>query len=382
MSWQNTDEHKERLKFIGDWLKEEFSFTALCRRYGISRKTGYKLINRFKEEGEQALRPRSHGRHHHPNAISYEVQKRVIELKHRFPQWGPEKLRDWLFLNEGHQSWPAASTLGDILKKHGLVKPRKYRKQVPAYSNPFSGCTAPNDVWRADFKGQFKVDGRYCYPLTISDNHSRFLLLCKGLGHPSLKETMPGFEQAFIEFGLPDAIKTDNGQPFAGLGIGGLTPLSIWLLKLGIMPERIEKGHPEQNGRHERMHRTLKEATALPPKESFVAQQRCFDTFRNEYNHERPHRALEGKRPADVYQSSQRNLPNRLPEMMYPADFELRKVRSNGEIKWFGRYYFVSQLLYKEPVGLKMIDDRRAMLHFGRLMLGIIDAREDKIIRV
>ena len=381
MSWKNTDEHKERIKFIGDWLKEEFSFTDLCKRYEISRKTGYKLINRFKEEGELALRPRSHARHSHPNATPHVVQKRLIELKHRFPQWGPDKLRDWLLLNEGHLTWPAVSTIGDILKKHGLVKARKYRKRVPAHSEPFAACSAPNDVCSADFKGQFKVGGVYCYPLTISDNYSRFLLVCKGLKHPSLKETMIGFEQAFIEFGLPNAIKTDNGQPFAGLSIGGLTHLSIWLLKLGIMPERIEKGHPEQNGRHERMHRTLKEATALLPKATFIEQQCCFDTFRNEYNYERPHKALDGQRPADIYSSSQRNLPNRIPEMAYPDDFEVRKVRSNGEIKWFGKHYFVSEMLYKESIGLKMIDDGRALLHFGRLKLGIVDAREHKIIR-
>jgi transposase InsO family protein len=381
MSWKNTDEYRERLKFIGDWLKGEFSFSDLCSRYGISRKTGYKLINRYKEEGEQALRPRTHARHHHPNATPHVIQKRILELKHRFPYWGPDKLRDWLLLNEGHERWPAASTIGDILKKHGLVKPRKTRRHVPAHSEPFAECSAPNDVWSADFKGQFKVGANYCYPLTISDNYSRFLLTCKGLKHPALKETMAGFEQAFIEFGLPEAIKTDNGQPFAGLSIGGLTRLSIWLLKLGIMPERIQKGHPEQNGRHERMHRTLKEATALPPKNTFLEQQFSFDQFRNEYNYERPHQALDGQRPADVYQSSRRNLPQRIPEMIYPDDFEIRKVRSNGEIRWYGKHYFISELLYREPVGLQIIDDGRALIHFGRLKLGILDAREDKIIR-
>jgi putative transposase len=382
MNWKNTDEYKERIKFIGDWLKDEFSFSDLCKRYGISRKTGYKLINRYKEEGGLSLHHRSHARHHHPNATSHKVQQRIIELKHRFPKWGPEKLRDWLLLNENHQLWPAASTIGDILKKHGLVKTRRYRNNVPAYSQPFAECIAPNDVWSADFKGQFRVGGIYCYPLTISDNHSRFLLTCKGLEHPSLKETMPGFKQAFIEFGLPNAIKTDNGQPFAGLSIGGLTLLSIWFLKLGIMPERIEKGRPDQNGRHERMHRTLKEATALPPKSTFIEQQFCFDTFRNEYNNERPHKALSGKRPSDVYKPSQRALPDKLPEMIYPDNFEVRKVRSNGEIKWCGKHYFVSEMLYKEPMGLKIIDDGRAILHFGKLKLGIVDAREDKIIRV
>ena len=381
MVWKETQENKEKLKFVGDWLKEDYNFSDLCKRYGISRKTGYKLINRYREEGEYAFQPKSHARHYHPNGTGHEVQQRLIALKHRYPKWGPEKLRDWLLLNESHQNWPAVSTIGDILKKHGLVKARKYRKQVPSHSEPFAECNAPNRVWSADFKGQFKVGNTYCYPLTISDNHSRFLLLCKGLQRPTLRETMVGFKQAFIEYGLPDAIRTDNGQPFAGLGIGGLTELSIWWLKLGIMPERIALGHPEQNGRHERMHRTLKEATALPPKHSFIEQQYSFDVFRNEYNHERPHQALEGKRPADVYKTSQRSLENTLSEVIYPHDFEVRKVRTNGEIKWAGKKYYVSGLLRGEPLGLLMIGDGKAILHFAKLKLGIIDARDDKIIR-
>lgn len=381
MSWQQREAETEKLKFIGDWLKEEFDFTDLCRRYGISRKTGYKLINRYKEEGEKAIRARSHARHHHPNATSYIKQERIIALKYRYPKWGPEKLRDWLLLNEPNEDWPAVSTIGDLLKKHGLVKPRKYRKRVVPHILPFSECNAPNHIWSADFKGQFKVGESYCYPLTISDNYSRFLLMCKGLIGPRLKETMVGFKDAFIEYGLPDVIRTDNGQPFAGMGIGALTSLSIWWLKLGIMPERIELGRPDQNGRHERMHRTLKEAVASPPKTNFVEQQKSFDSFRNEYNHERPHQSLGGKRPADIYQMSQRTYCNNTPEVVYPCHFEVRKVRSNGEIKWFGKKYYVSELLHGEPVGLQIIDDGRATLYFSKLKLGIIDAREDKIIR-
>ncbi|KTD55480.1 transposase (ISmav2) [Legionella quateirensis] len=382
MNWQSTQAETEKLKFIGDWLKAEFDFTDLCTRYGISRKTGYKLINRYKEEGELAIRPRSHARHHHPNATPHKKQKRLIELKYRYPKWGPEKLRDWLLLNEAHEDWPAVSTIGDILKKHGLVKPKKYRKRVVAHTEPFSECDAPNRIWSADFKGQFRVGKPYCYPLTITDNFSRFLLVCKGLVGPRTKETMDGFKQAFIEYGLPDFIRTDNGQPFAGLGIGALTSLSIWWLKLGIMPERIERGHPEQNGRHERMHRTLKEAVASPPKTNFAEQQNSFDIFRNEYNHERPHQALNGKRPADVYQASHKTYFDNMPEVTYPAHFEIRKVKTNGQIKWFNKRYFVSELLHGEPLGLEMIDDGRATLYFSKLKLGLIDARENKINRL
>jgi putative transposase len=242
MTWQATDERREKIKFIGDWLKGEYSFIDLCRRYEISRKTGYKLINRFKEEGETAVQALSHARHNHPNATAYEKQERLISLKHRYPKWGPEKIRDWLLLNEPNKEWPASSTIGEILKKHGLVKPRKYKKRVPAHSEPFLECNESNRVWSADYKGQFRVGEPYCYPLTITDNYSRFLFMCKGLDGPKLKETMEGFRQVFIEYGLPDAIRTDNGQPFAGLSVGGLTRLSIWWLKLGIMPERIQPG--------------------------------------------------------------------------------------------------------------------------------------------
>ncbi|WP_064276706.1 integrase core domain-containing protein [Fluoribacter gormanii] len=381
MIWQNTQAETEKLKFIGDWLKKEFDFTDLCKRYGISRKTGYKLINRYQEEGEQALKPRSHARHHHPNVTAYDKQSRLLALKHRYPKWGPVKLRDWLLLNEPHEKWPAASTIGDILKNNGLVKPRKYRKKVAAHTEPFSACEAPNHIWSADFKGQFRVGKPYCYPLTITDNYSRFLLVCDGLLGPRLKETMEGFKKAFIEYGLPDAIRTDNGQPFAGLGIGALTSLSIWWLKLGIMPERIELGHPEQNGRHERMHRTLKEAVASPSRADFKEQQKSFDAFRNEYNYERPHQALKGKRPADVYHVSQRTYFDSMPEVSYPSHFEIRKVRTNGEIKCFGKKYYVSELLHGEPVGLNWIDNERATLYFSKLKLGLIDARVDKIFR-
>lgn len=381
MSWQETRAEIEKLKFIGDWLKEEFSFRDLCKRYGISRKTGYKLINRYKLEGEQAVRIRSHARHKHPNITHEEKCRRLINLKHRYPKWGPQKIRDWLLINEPDEQWPATSTMGEILKKHGLVKPKKYRKRVPAHSEPFLECNASNRVWSADYKGQFKVGRAYCYPLTISDNYSRFLLMCQGLAGPRLKETMDGFKHAFIEYGLPDAIRTDNGQPFAGTSIGGLSALSIWWLKLGILPERIEPGCPQQNGRHERMHRTLKEATASPPKDCFLEQQTCFNFFKQEYNYERPHQSLDGKRPADLYQASQKPYLSTPLEIIYPHDYEIRKVRSNGEIKWCGKQYFISELLYREPLGLQIIEDGRALIYFSKLKLGIIDARNEKIIK-
>src|SRR3990167_10903725 len=383
MSWRKINLIEQKMLFISDWLKDEFSFKDLCNRYQVSRKTGYALVNRYNLEGADAFQQKSRIRHYHPNAITDEIKSIVIATKQRYPNWGPVKLRDWLEINYPDGSWPASSTIGDCLKKHGLVKLRHKRRRVPAHSAPLVHCNAVNQVWSADFKGQFRLGnkGNYCYPLTISDNFSRYLLACHGLLSPNTEEAILLFEKIFYEYGLPYAIRTDNGQPFAGLGIGGLTRLSIWWLKLGIIPERIEPGCPEQNGRHERMHRTLKDSTAKPSKENFKDQQKCFDDFKEEYNHQRSHQALDGKRPGDVYARSLRFMPNKLEEIYYPDNFEVRKVRTNGQIKCFGKKYFISELLRREPIGLEMIDEKKAIIYFSKAKLGMIDAKEDKIIR-
>ncbi|HEV2613377.1 MAG TPA: integrase core domain-containing protein [Gammaproteobacteria bacterium] len=382
MGWKKTNAREEKLKFIGDWLKKESSFSDLCERYEISRKTGYKLTSRYEAWGEVAFDELSRIRHLHPNETAREIKAKLIEIKYRYPTWGPGKILDWLKINEPKTKWPSASTSGEILKRHGLVKPRKYRDRAARFSEPFSNCEHPNDVWSADFKGQFRLgNDRYCYPLTVTDNYSRYLLECEGLLSPNTENVIKRFKKVFYEYGLPKAIKTDNGQPFAGMGIGGLTRLSIWWLKLGIMPERIKPGHPEQNGRHERMHRTLKEATIAPAKSSLKLQQRSFDRFKQEYNNERPHAGIDRKRPWDIYKKSARVLPDKLPEINYADHFEVRRVRSNGEIKLQGKKYFVSELLYGEPIGLEPIDDGKVLVYFAKLKLGLIDIREDKIIR-
>ncbi len=382
MGWQETQVKTEKIKFIGDYLKGEFSMTELCIRYQISRKTGYKLINRYSEEGESALEERSRARHTHPNGTADDVVEKLLSVKHRYPHFGPATIQAKLLQESPELSWPAISTIGDILKRHGLVKPRKRRRKVPAHSHPFIDCNSPNRVRSADFKGQFKLgNGEYCYPLTVSDNYSRFLLGCQGLLRPTLKDSLAVFERLFREFGLPDAMKTDNGQPFAGHGTAGLTALSIWWIKLGIWPERIEAGHPEQNGRHERMHRTLKEQTIRPAQQTLKEQQACFDKLIRHYNEERPHQGIDKQYPSQVYQASSRAYPSRLPELVYPDEFEVRRVRISGEMKWKGKRYFLSQLLHGEPIGLQLLDEERALLYFGQLKLGIIDARLDKIKR-
>jgi len=383
MSWKKCDQKEQKILFIADWLEKTYSITELCKHYGISRKTGYKLINRYDLEKEHAFEEKSRARHFISNQFNHVIIRDLIDLKCKYPYFGPIKLHDWLIKNRPQVKWPVPSTISEILKKHGLVKPRKYRRKVSPYTQPFIDCNDINQSWSADFKGQFRLGNkRYCYPLTVTDNHSRFLLGCDGMYRPTLKETKHYFEKIFYQYGLPEVIRTDNGSPFAGIGIGGLSQLSVWWLKLGIIPERIDAGCPEQNGRHERMHRTLKEATAKPPKKNLLQQQQRFDEFIHEYNHERSHESLGNKRPGDIYCSSARMFPNRIPEVYYPDHFEVRQVRSNGEIKLKGKKYYLTDLLYGEPIGIEMIEDEQAIIHFAKLKLGIVDLKEGKLMRL
>ena len=280
-------------------------------------------------------------------------------------------------------SVPATSTIGEILKRHGLVKPRNGRvRQVPQ-ADPLSHCNQPNDVWSSDFKGQFRLgNGRYCYPLTVTDNCSRLLLVCKGLYAPTEAGVRPWFERALREYGVPCAMRTDNGSPFASTALAGLTQLNIWWLKLGIRLERIQPGRPQQNGRHERMHKTLKEETAKPPKGNMSAQQRAFNRFITEYNLERPHESLQGVPPMTVYRTSYKTYPNKIAEVAYEDHLLVRRVRTNGEIKWLGDKIYISESLKGEPVGLLPIDNERWELYFAQQKLGILDGRTGKIIRL
>ncbi len=311
MPWKETCAMTERHAFIKAWLSREFTKTELCRRFGISRPTGDKWIYRFYEQGSKGLIDRSRAPQHCANRTEEALVKQILALKHRYPTWGPKPLRDKLIRDKPDITWPATSTVGEILKRHGLVKRRRKRHRIPPHSQPLQHAIAPNAVWSADFKGHFAMgNGKRCYPLTITDNYSRFLFTCQGQYGLKLKPVQVCYEQAFRRYGLPDAIRTDNGYPFAQVCLGGLSPLSIWLLKLGVKPERIAPGHPEQNPRHERMHRTLKAATASPPKANLSAQQRAFNRFLEEYNYQRSHQGLGmGRRPADVYTSSTRPFP-------------------------------------------------------------------------
>lgn len=382
MPWKETCPVDERKAFIKAWKSQKFSKSALCRRFGISRKTGDKWINRVLAEGQAGLVDRSRAAHHRPNRTPQPVVRALLKAKHQNPDWGPGTLIRWLRRCKPSQAWPAPSTAGEILKRHGLVKPRKKRKKVPPHTEPLRHATAPHRLWSADFKGQFQMgDARWCYPLTITDNYSRFLITCKGLYGTALDPVKYQYELAFRRWGLPAAIRTDNGYPFASCGIGGLNALSIWLLKLGVTPERIAPGHPEQNPRHERMHRTLKAAAINPAKANLSAQQRAFNRFWRVFNYERPHQGLDDRCPASLIRVSTRPYPDRLPDVTYPQSYRVRRVRSDGSIKWRGRLLYVSTALAGEPLGMQPVDNDQWQLSYARLVLGILDDRLRRIIR-
>lgn len=382
MPWKETCVMDERLVLVGLYREGRISMTEIARQAGVSRKTAYKWVARFAAEGSAGLIDRSRAPRVQAQQTSEAVVERLVAMKRdrRFARWGPKKLVAWLRRNEPNVDWPAPSTVSGILDRHGLVKRRKRRQQAPPYAFPLDPCEAPNDVWTADFKGQFKTgSGAYCYPLTIADGCSRFLLHCGGLPRISYPAVQRGFQRAFEEYGLPKAIRTDNGPPFANRGLG-ISRLSAWWMKLDIHHERIDPGHPEQNGRHERMHRTLKADTTQPPAKTLTGQQQRFDRWRAEYNQERPHEGLGLRPPADLYEVSGRAYPKALPEIVYPSEFSVRRVRQNGSIKWQGQLIYTSTSLAGEPVGLKRIDDERWCVYFTHEAIGILDEYLNKVL--
>jgi transposase InsO family protein len=383
MTWKETCLMDEKIKFIAMAKSGIYSFVSVCRQFDISRKTGYELLARYEAGGERALVPRSRAPHSHPNAIDDALARKLLHIKTTYTRFGPRKVRDFLVMTGHRGVLPASSTIGELFKRHNLVRPRgKRRARSAPSSEPLRHATAPNVVWSADFKGQFRLrNGRWCYPLTLSDNASRYLLVCEGLAHPSEAAVWPHFERAFREYGLPLALRTDNGSPFASVALGGLTRLSVWLLKLGIALERIAPGRPDQNGRHERMHRTLKDHLE-PVQRNLAAQQRSLDWFQQHYNEQRPHDALAGVAPAMRHRLSPRAYPQRVSTPEYDSSIEVRRVRSNGYIKWHGKFVYVSEALVGEPIGLKPIDDARWQVLFCKMPLGVINERMNTIERL
>jgi len=362
-----------RMRFVNAVLAGEDSMTALCEEYEVSRKTGYKWLSRFQAEGPAGLAERSRAPRVVRWAVSQAQAEAITGLRRQHPSWGPKKLRAKLLARTPEQCWPAPSTIGNLLQREGLSQRRKRRRRTTPTACGIPPIVAPNDIWCIDFKGWFRTgDGAVCYPLTVTDAFSRYLLCCRAVT-PDYEGCRREFERLFRECCLPQGLLSDNGPPFASLAAGGLSRLSVWWIKLGIRPLRIVPGKPQQNGRHERMHRTLKAETARPPAATLAAQQRRFDHFRAEFNHERPHEALGQVVPAAVYRPAPRPYPARLEDPAYPGDFHLRRVRSNGEIKWQGELIFIAQPLVGEVIGLHEDDEGNAQLYFGPVQLGSID---------
>ncbi len=355
--------------------------TVLCESYGISRKTGYKWVGRYLSDGASGLEDRSRAPRRHGRRMAPELAEAIIALRRDRPYWGPRKLRAILARETPSVIWPAASTIGDLLRAHGLSEPRRRRRRAQPASQPFLEVKAPNDVWCIDFKGWFRTgDGRRCDPLTITDADSRFLLVCH-IVEPRTEPVRAVVEEAFGTHGMPRAMRSDNGAPFASTGAGGLSRLSLDWVKAGIRLERIEPGKPQQNGRHERMHRTLKAETSRPPAASLAEQQARFDAFRHDFNRHRPHEALGQQPPADFYRPSARPWPDHLAQPWYDADHAERRVRPNGEIKWGGNLVFISEVLAGEPVGVAETHTGDWIVRYADIDLGTIDRKTSKFRR-
>lgn len=380
MPWKETCVMDQRVQFIADWLSGEYTKIALCAHYGISRPTGNKWIARYRAEDGAGLTDRCRAPHTHPNAVPQAVCDRIIAAKLAKPSRGPRKLMAYLRTHEPQLPWPVDSTAGEILKRAGLVRPRRRRRRVAPYTQPFAECQGPNHTWSADFKGDFQLgNGQRCHPLTLSDNFSRYLLQCRGLVRTTYWDVRPWFEWVFREYGLPRAIRTDNGPPFASLALGGLSQLSVWWIRLAIIPERIRPGKPSQNGRHERLHETLNVDGVHPIQFNLPAQQRQFDVFTEDYNFDRPHEALGQHPPASAYQCSPRRFPGKLPAVEYDSGVAVRKVRHNGEIKWRGQYLYLAKILAREPVALEQVDGNLWRIRYSFHVLGQLDERTGKI---
>jgi transposase InsO family protein len=367
----------ERMEFIVDWLRlvdaEVESMSELCRRYGVSRKTGYKLVGRYEASGAAGLQEMSRAPHHHPNAISAEIEAAVLSVRAAHPSWGAKKILPKLEKLHADEALPALSTISEILDRGGLVKRRRVKRRAVPWLSPLSPCVVPNDVWGIDFKGWFRTgDGKRCDPLSLSDLTSRYVLRLQAVDRPDGQHVWPLLDAAFREFGLPLMMRSDNGPPFGSTAAGGLSRLAVKLIKAGVTPERIAPGKPQQNGRHERLHRTVKAETAAPPAATVRAQQRRFDTFRRIFNEERPHEALGQVPPVTVYSLSPRIYDGQSREPEYPDEHEIRRVRTNGEIKWHGSHIFVSEALIGEPIGLLQLADGAWRISYASIELGEI----------
>jgi transposase InsO family protein len=373
---------KERARFVIEAELSDLSHAELCRRYGISRPTGYKWIQRYQAEGLGGLNDRSHRPQSCPHSTSEDVVERILAIR-KSRDWGARKIRRKLQEDPDTRHVPSADTITRVLRRHGCVDPRKPRRRRTHPGPPLPIEPQPHATWTADFKGEFRtLDGKLCFPLTVQDGYSRFLLECRGMLRLDLEATIRSFRRLFQTFGLPSRIRTDNGHPLASTAIAGLSQLSVWWISLGIEPELIEPGKPQQNGRHERMDRTLKKRTALPPRANLSAQQRRFNEFRELYNGERPHEALDMETPAAIYRPSNRAFTRNPEPIEYPDHFEIRRVSGDCTMRWRNRNIFVSSLLKQRCVGLEQVADQVWSVFFGPVHLGWLDETDFRIMDV
>jgi transposase InsO family protein len=373
MPFKETCRVEERIGLFRDYDTQMFTVTELCEHYGISRQTFYVWKQR-REAGEaQWYEEGSRAAHGWPHAVDADRVAAIVAMRRRFGRFGPKKIRARLMVEQPGTVWPAASTIGDILKRAGLVEPRKRRRRGLDQGEIVAGADVANGEWAIDFKGWFRTrDGMRCDPLTVSDTASRYLLELR-IMNQTYVAVRSALERVFAEYGLPEAMRSDVGAPFGANGAGGLSRLTVWLLKLDIEPRFIPPASPQDNGRHERMHRTLKDHTARPPAKSLPDQQVRFDAFRRHYNEERPHEALGQTPPAELWRASERPLPARVETPWYDPDHQVRKVAHHGDIKWRGSKVFISTALAGEPVGLAELETGGHLVRFANHALGVID---------
>ncbi len=372
MAWKEVLPMDERARFVLEVERAEMSVAELCRRYGISRKTGYKWIRRYRAQGLYGIRERNSRPHTCPHTTSSEWKERIIKERIKHCSWGPKKIREVLQRRGWEGRVPAASTLGGILDRAGLVRRRRIRHKGKRFNGALTEAMYPNHVWAVDYKGWFRTqDGRRCEPLTISDIYSRYVIEVKTLTNQSYEQARKVFESVFRNYGLPDIIRSDNGSPFASRGAGGLSRLSVWWILLGIKPEFIAPGHPEQNGIHERMHLTLKKEATRPASTNLRSQQRRFNRWRKEFNENRPHEALGMKTPSEEYRRSSSIYRRGIKKnIKYPQGYDIRRVKTNGEIKWSGKRRYIGEAFKGVTLGIKQIEEGRNQVYFGSILLG------------
>jgi transposase InsO family protein len=370
----------QRLMFVTSVRSDGLSIAAACLSFGISRPTGYEYLRRYDEHGAQGLIDMSRAPRSNPHCVPDCIKDKIVIHKGKHLTWGPKKIRAALAAAEPEVDWPSVSTFCRILDAKDLVRHARPHSKPPRLGELTQGQGA-NDVWCIDFKGQFKVgSGALCYPFTATDNESRFLLRCHGLSSVCSDSTWASLASAFCEYGLPLVIRSDNGAPFAATSATGLSRMSVRLIKLGIRPERIDPGSPQQNGRHERMHRTLKAEATEPPAQTIQAQQTRFDAWRREFNEERPHEALGMKPPAAVYSMSERRMPTRIPDFEYSQSMPKHRVRPNGCMRWRGHEIFISEALASETIGVEQIDDAYSAIYAGFLPIAVLDLAASRLL--